>query len=62
MYGKGKIAMREYATQMHAAKKGIITSEMKAVAEKEYKTAEEIREKVAVGEIAIPANINHKSL
>lgn len=62
MHRKGKIAMREYATQMDAAKRGIVTPEMKAVAEKEYKTAEEIREKVAVGEIAIPANINHKSL
>lgn len=62
MHRKGKIAMREYATQMDAAKRGIVTPEMKAVAEKEYRTAEEIREKVAVGEIAIPANINHKSL
>lgn len=62
MHRKGKIAMREYATQMDAAKRGIVTPEMKAVAEKEFRTAEEIREKVAVGEIAIPANINHKSL
>lgn len=54
--------MREYATQMEAAKKGIITPEMKIVAEKEYWDAEKIREKVATGEIAIPANINHKSL
>lgn len=34
--------MREYKTQMEAAKKGIITPEMKIVAEKEYKTPEEI--------------------
>ena len=54
--------MREYATQMEAAKKGIITPEMKIVAEKEYWDAEKIREKVAVGEICIPANVNHKSL
>ena len=42
--------MREYATQMDAAKKGIITPEMNAVAEKEYRTAEEIRELVAKGQ------------
>ena len=36
--------MRNYTTQMDAAKRGIITPEMKAVAEKEYRTAEEIRE------------------
>jgi phosphomethylpyrimidine synthase len=51
-----------YNTQIEAAKKGIITKEMEVVAKKEYKTAEEIRAKVATGEIAIPANINHKSL
>ena len=33
--------MREYATQMEAAKKGIITPEMKIVAEKEYMDPEE---------------------
>ncbi len=31
--------MREYKTQMEAAKKGIITPEMKTVAEKEYTDA-----------------------
>lgn len=51
-----------YKTQMDAAKQGIITKEMEVVAKKEYRTAEEIRAKVATGEIAIPANINHKSL
>ncbi|MGN0649263.1 MAG: phosphomethylpyrimidine synthase ThiC [Oscillospiraceae bacterium] len=54
--------MREYKTQMEAAKKGIITPEMKTVAEKEYRTPEYIRERVATGELAIPANINHTSL
>ena len=39
--------MRNYATQMDAAKRGIITPEMKIVAEKEYRTEEEIRELVA---------------
>ncbi|MGN0665720.1 MAG: phosphomethylpyrimidine synthase ThiC [Huintestinicola sp.] len=54
--------MREYSTQMEAAKKGIITPEMRTVAEKEYTTPEEIMKKVASGCVAIPANINHKSL
>ena len=54
--------MREYATQMEAAKRGIVPPEMKTVAEKEFTDPEIIRERVAVGQIAIPANINHKSL
>ena len=37
--------MREYATQMEAARKGIITPEMKIVAKKEYRTEEEIRDR-----------------
>lgn len=54
--------MNNYKTQMEAAKKGIITEQMKIVAQKEYKTEEEIRELVAKGEVCIPANINHKSI
>ncbi len=54
--------MREYATQMEAAKKGIITPEMRTVAEKEYSAPEAIMEKVARGVVAIPANKMHKSL
>ena len=54
--------MRNYKTQMEAAKKGIITPEMKTVAEKEYKTPEEIMRSVAKGEVCIPCNINHKSI
>lgn len=54
--------MRTYKTQMEAAKKGIITPEMKTVAQKEYADPEDIRRKVAEGCVAIPANINHKSL
>lgn len=41
--------MRDYATQMEAAKKGIITPEMKTVAEKEYTDPEMIRARVALG-------------
>ncbi len=54
--------MRTYATQMDAAKRGIITPEMETVATKENRTAEYIRERVAAGTIAIPANVSHKSL
>ncbi|HEX2926146.1 MAG TPA: phosphomethylpyrimidine synthase ThiC [Ruminiclostridium sp.] len=51
-----------YKTQMEAAKKGIITKEMSVVAKKENITEEKLRELVACGRAAIPANINHKSL
>ena len=51
--------MRTYATQMEAARKGIVTPEMKAVAEKEYCSEEEIRELVAKGQVAICANRLH---
>ena len=54
--------MRNYKTQMEAAKKGIITPEMETVAKKEYKTPEEIRECVSRGSICIPCNINHKNI
>lgn len=49
-------------TQIDAARAGICTPEMKAVAAKEYKTPEEIRDAVAKGSISIPANINHTTL
>ena len=41
---------------------GIITPEMEIVAKKEYMEADKLRELVAKGVVAIPANINHKSL
>ena len=44
---------------MDAARRGIITPEMKAVATKEYRTEEEIRELVAKGQVAICANKLH---
>ena len=52
----------KYYTQMEAAKKGIITKEMEIVANKEYMDVNRLRELVAKGEIAIPCNINHKSI
>lgn len=54
--------MREYSTQMEAAKKGIVTPEMKTVAEKENIDVKTIMSRVADGSVAIPANINHKAL
>lgn len=54
--------MRDYKTQMEAAKKGIVTPEMEIVAKKEYMDVEVLREKVASGVVAIPCNINHKSI
>ena len=54
--------MRNYTTQMEAARKGIITPEMKAVAKKEYRTEEEIRALVAKGQVAICANKGHTCL
>ncbi len=56
------LIMREYATQMEAAKKGIITPEMKIVAQKEYVSEKALCELVAKGEVCIPCNINHKSI
>lgn len=52
----------EYHTQMEAARKGIITEEMKAVAKKEHRSEEEIRELVAGGQAVICANRRHKGL
>lgn len=51
-----------YKTQMEAAKKGIITKEMRVVAEKERIDIEKLRELMACGKVVIPANINHTSL
>lgn len=54
--------MREYKTQMEAAKKGIVTEELKIVAKKELMTVEELLPLVAQGKVVIPANIKHKAL
>lgn len=51
-----------YNTQMEAARLGIITEQMQSVAEKESIDPQIIRERVAKGSIAIPANKNHNSL
>ena len=47
---------------MDAARKGIITKEMEAVAKKEYMDIDELVKLVACGKVIIPANKNHKCL
>jgi phosphomethylpyrimidine synthase len=53
---------RTYATQMEAAKKGIITPEMQVVSKKENIDVATLCQRMAEGTVVIPANINHKSL
>lgn len=52
----------EYTTQMDAARKGIATPQMKAVAEKERMPLEQLMELVAKGQVAICANKAHTCL
>jgi phosphomethylpyrimidine synthase len=49
-------------TQMHYARKGIVTEEMLFIARREQLDAELIRAEVARGRMIIPANINHPNL
>ncbi|EXG83453.1 hydroxymethylpyrimidine synthase [Clostridium sp. ASBs410] len=51
-----------YTTQMDAARKGILTKELMTVAEHEQWEPEKLRELVAEGKVAIPANKNHSCL
>ena len=46
-------------TQLEAARQGIITAEMRRVAQREAVTPEFIRDEVARGRLVIPANIRH---
>lgn len=52
----------EYTTQMDAARKGIVTEELRKVAEKEHFEVNELMALVAEGKAAIPANKNHRCL
>ena len=52
----------KYSTQMDAAKKGIVTPQMKIVADKEKMDPQRLRELVALGQVVIPANKNHARL
>jgi len=49
-------------TQLAAARSGVITPEMKTVAEKERVDEQWLREQIAAGRIVIPANRNHRGL
>lgn len=51
-----------YATQMEAARKGIVTKEIEIVAKKENKDVNELMSLIAQGKVVIPANKNHKSI
>ena len=51
-----------FMTQMAAAKAGIITKQMKIVAQEEGMAEERLRQLVAEGKVVIPANRNHKCL
>ena len=49
-------------SQIHFARKGLLTEEMLFVAERENVTPEFIRQEVAAGRMIIPANVNHPEL
>jgi phosphomethylpyrimidine synthase len=49
-------------SQMHYARRGLITEEMMYVAEREKLSPEVVRDEVAAGRMIIPANINHPEL
>ncbi|SDP13576.1 phosphomethylpyrimidine synthase ThiC [Desulforhopalus singaporensis] len=54
--------MSTYTTQKDAARKGIVTPQMKNILATESIDETSLLEKVAAGQIAIPANRNHSSL
>ena len=54
--------MGNQVTQIDYARAGIVTEQMRAVAAKEGVRAESVRDAVAVGRIAIPANVHHVAL
>ncbi len=54
--------MEQYTTQMDAARRGIVTEQLKIVAQKEKMSVEELMPLVASGKVAICANKNHKCL
>src|SRR3989442_3864853 len=49
-------------TQMHFARKGILTEEMEYVAKRENLSPELVRSEVARGRMIVPANIRHLEL
>src|ERR1700690_1025411 len=49
-------------TQMHYARRGIVTEEMTYVAARENVEPGRVRDEVARGRLVIPANVNHTNL
>src|SRR5271167_587996 len=49
-------------SQMHYARKGLITEEMSYVADREKLSAELVRDEIARGRMIVPANVNHPEL
>src|ERR1700761_7384344 len=49
-------------SQMHFARKGLVTEEMAFVAHKEKISPELVRSEIAKGTMILPANINHPEL
>src|SRR5437879_3431056 len=49
-------------SQMHYARRGVITEEMSFIAHKEKLAPELVRDEVARGRMIIPSNINHPEL
>jgi phosphomethylpyrimidine synthase len=55
-------AEEECRTQMHLARRGIVSPEMSRVAEREELDPELVRDEVARGRMIIPANVRHDAL
>jgi len=49
-------------SQMHFARRGMVTEEMEYIAQREKLTPELVRDEVARGRMIIPANVNHPEL
>src|ERR1700741_2381174 len=49
-------------TQMHLARRGVVSPEMERVAAREQLAPELVRDEVARGRMIIPANVHHQAL
>jgi phosphomethylpyrimidine synthase len=54
--------MGRVVTQLHRARKGEVTAQMRRVAQREHLDADTVRDEVARGRLVIPANVHHGSL
>ena len=57
-----KRASQEAVTQMHHARRGVVTEAMRSIGAKERVDADLIRAEVARGRLVIPANVHHEGL